>query len=500
MKQLLRTFFLILLISLSVLKTKAEEQVYLFSPACQQAYHEITSLKLNNGLKYIQQAKAQNANNLIPQLLEGYIDFFVLFFNEDPAEYKIRKIHFDQRIAQLSEGPKNSPYYNYCLSMAYLQKATIAVKFGEQWTAVWNFRKAFSLIKENKKAYPDFLPNDIIYAPMQVIIGVVPDNYKWATNLLGLKGSVKTGMSLMKNFVNSEQPEAKFFFNEAAFYYCYLLFYIDNKPDEVFQFVHDKQLDVVNNHLFAFLVANMALNDKKTEYAKNIITQRNQSKEYFSTPIWDFEMAYVKLHHLELADAAAYFEKFLRNFKGKNYVKDSYQKLSWCYYLQNKKEEALRARTLLLKKGSVQTDADKQAQKDAESGKWPNPLLLQARLLNDGGYNNEALKILQGKSVQSFQNEDEQLEFVYRVARIYDDLGKDDEAIKAYMAAIKLGKEKTAYYASRAALQIGYIYEMQGKKSLAIAFYQQCIDMKNHDFKDSIDQKAKAGIARCKGE
>ena len=37
-------------------------------------------------------------------------------------------------------------------------------------------------------------------------------------------------------------------------------------------------------------------------------------------------------------------------------------------------------------------------------------------------------------------------------------------------------------------------------KKTAIQYYQQCLDMENHDYKNSLDQRAKSGIARCKGE
>jgi tetratricopeptide (TPR) repeat protein len=79
-------------------------------------------------------------------------------------------------------------------------------------------------------------------------------------------------------------------------------------------------------------------------------------------------------------------------------------------------------------------------------------------------------------------------------------MGRDDEAIKHYQAAIKLGKTRTDYYAARAALQMGNIYENRNQKSLAIAAYKECLEMGDHEYKDSLDQRAKSGIARCKGE
>ena len=85
------------------------EKVYEFNSLCQQAYKEITQLKLNNGLALLEKAKKQNPDNLIPLVLESYIDFFVLFFNEDPAEYKIRRPKIEERILLLKDGPASSP-------------------------------------------------------------------------------------------------------------------------------------------------------------------------------------------------------------------------------------------------------------------------------------------------------------------------------------------------------------------------------------------------------
>lgn len=474
-------------------------KVYDFNVTCQQAYKEITSLKLASGQKLIAQARQQNPDNLIPDVLDSYIDFFILFFNEDPADLKIRKPHFDIYLNRLADGPAASPFYNYCRSVVLIQRACIRIKFGERWSAAWDFRKAFGLIKDNRKKFPAFVPNNIVYGPIQVVAGTIPDGYKWLAGLFGIKGSINGGMNSMESVVNSNDPYAKLFFNEAAFYYCYILFHIQNKPDEVFQFINERKLDVVNNHLLAYMAANLAINNRMNEYARRIIENRNNSPEYLQTPIWSFEMGYIQMRHLELNEATKNFEFFLAHFKGKFYVKDACEKLSWCYYLQGNTTAANNARQQVLKKGSTDTDADKQANKDAKTTKWPNVLLLKARVLNDGGYNTQALSLLESKSINDFTTPEDQLEFTYRTGRIYDDLNKDDAAIKNYLSAIAIGQNRTEYYASRAALQIGMIYEKQGNKSVAIQYYKKCLSMEDHDYKDSIDQKAKAGIARCSG-
>src|SRR5215471_7944563 len=80
-------------------------KVYDFNATCQEAYKEIMSLKLSNGLQLTALARQENPDNLIPDLLDSYVDFFILFFNEDPAELKARRSHFDTHLDRLADGP-----------------------------------------------------------------------------------------------------------------------------------------------------------------------------------------------------------------------------------------------------------------------------------------------------------------------------------------------------------------------------------------------------------
>ncbi len=476
------------------------QKVYEFTSTCQQAYQEITKLKINSGLALAEKARQQNPDNLIPLLLESYADFYLLFLNEDPKDYQTRYPKFLERIALLQTGPENSPFYNYCLGTVRIQKAAVSIKFGKLWDAGWEFRRAFQLIKENKKQFPAFTPNDLMYGSLQAVVGTIPNGYKWIAGLLGMRGSLTEGMKTVRGFVNSNDPWAKLLFNDAAFIYPYLLFYIENKKEEALAFTQQRKLDLVNNHLHAYMAANLGLNNKQSDYSKNIILNRNKSNDYLQTEIWDFELGFTRLYHLETQEAAKYLEIFLNTFKGNFYVKDALQKLSWCYYLQGNMAKAEETRKRILNRGATDSDADKQALKEAKTGKWPNILLLKARLLSDGGYANDAAGLLQGKTEDDFLKEEEKLEFAYRVGRIYDDLKREEDAIHNYLIAIRLGENRKEYFAARAALQTGQLYEKKGQKALAIQYYQRCLDMADHEYKNSLDQRAKSGIARCKGE
>jgi tetratricopeptide (TPR) repeat protein len=469
---------------------------YDFNASCRKAYDEIIQLKLVTGKQILETEKKAHPDNLIPYFLDNYVDFFTLFFNEDPKEFRHRKPASEQRLALLKKGDPASPFFLYCLSVFYFQWAAVDIKFGERWDAAWSFRKSFLISNENQEKFPEFQPTRMLVGSMQVAAGTIPPGYQWLSSLLGIHGTFDAGMKNLESMLVSPDPYAVIFHDEASFYYLYLKFYILNQRDQVFQYIHAQKWNTRDNHLFAYLVANLSLNNQDASVAEEIIKHLNMDPGYLDMTTWDMQMGYAKADRLD-PESVIYLERFLTKFKGKFYVKDALQKISWIYYLQHETEKAQAARTRILTSGNTETDADKQAMKEAESGRWPNETLLRARLLDDGGYYAQALKVLSGKQASSFSDPTDLLEYNYRTGRIYDALGRKTEAIAAYEEALRLGENRREYYGARAALQLGYIYESRGDNKNARSYFKKVLEMKSHDYKNALDQKAKAGLERC---
>ena len=491
-----RLFFLLFFLIISHVAT-AGQKFFDFNAACQKAYHEIISLRLESGESIIEIERKNNPDNLIPYVLDNYIDFFVLYFTEDPLEFSKRKSNEEARIRKMNEGQDDSPFYLFSKAIIHFQWAAVDIKFGHNWDAGWRFRRSFLQIKENQDRFPDFFPNALLGGPMQVTAGTIPEGYRWLSNMLGISGTIGGGMNELKTFIDRRDTLSQIFHEEAVFYWLYLTFYIQNQKEKVFEYIDQHNLDTRNNHLYAYLAANLAINGQKSAYAEKIIKQINHGHGYLSMPVWDMEMGTARMNHLE-QDANLYFEKYLTSFRGNFYLKEIMQKLSWYYFLNQNQSKANEYRKLAIEKGSTDTEADKQALNEAKSGIWPDPVLLKARLLEDGGYFQEALKMIESKDPASFNTPSYSLEYAYRLGRIYDDLGKEDEALSSYSAAILKGSQSRAYYAARAALQAGYIYEKRKDYPNARIYFQKCLSMKDHEYKNSLDQKAKAGLMRCK--
>ncbi len=467
-----------------------------FNSNCSRAYEEIIKLRLNTGKQILSNEKKADPGNLIPYFLENYIDFFTLYFNEDPEEYKRRKPSIDQRLTMMKKGDPSSPFYLFTRSVIYFQWAAVEIKFGDRWDAAWSFRRSFLTGKENLEKFPNFQPGLMLQGAMQVAAGTIPPGYQWLSKLLGIHGTIDAGMHNLENVLDSNDPYALIFHNETAFYYLYLKFYILNQRDQVFGFIHEQNWDTRNNYLFAYLVANLSLNNQDASVTEEVISHLNRDPGYLDMPVWDMQLGYAQADRLD-PESIANLQRYINRFKGNFYVKDALQKISWIYYLQNEPEKARAARSRLLVSGNTDTDADKQAQKEAESGRWPNVALLRARLLDDGGYYSRALIVLAGKQASSFPETGERLEFYYRTGRIYDALGRESEAITSYQEALKMGEGRREYYGARAALQMGFIYEKRRDKKTALIYFKKVLAMHAHDYKDALDQKAKAGIERC---
>jgi len=470
---------------------------YNWNDKTQRVYDAITSLKIPEARKMIGVETKATPNNLVYPLLESYADFYQLFFNENDADYDRLYTNFGNRIKQFESGPQNTPYYLYSLGLAHLHKALVAIRFDRNWEAALDFRKAYLLFKENKKKYPRFTPNDVYFGLLNTVIGTIPKGYQWMVNLLGMSGKISEGNAMVLKYINSNDEYSKQCRNEALFVYPYLVMLFEGNTEKGFDFIQSTPYNFKANQMHAYMAANLYLNHQQSTKALNIVQQMDNSEAYLQLPFWQLELGYAYLNELKLDKAEKAFTEFTTTFKGKFYVKDAYEHLSWIAFMRGDMNKANSYRKQVLKLGNQITDADKQAYQNAKAGKWPNPLLLKTRLLSDGGYQAQALNTLAGKTSNDFTSDADKTEFAYRLARIYDLMYQPDQAIRFYKSAIEKGSDLPEYFAARAALQIGLIYEKKAAYTKAIEYFNSCIDMKNHAFKNSLDQKAKSGIQRC---
>ena len=464
------------------------------------AYDKILSLEFKEAQILIATHKNKHPNNALPYFFENYIDFLSLYISEDPNLYETNKKNKDIRLQILEEADKNSPYYLYCQAEIRLHWALNRIKFKEYKTAFFEISKAFSLLEENKKKYPDFIANDKSLGVLHALIGAIPDSYKWGVKLIGgMDGSIQQGLRELKRTIDYAQKNYYPFEKESIVLYGLLTLELANEKESAWKIINNPQLNPRLNPLVAYLQASVAIKTGRNDKALEIISNVPKGEKFYPFPFTDFLHGLALLNKTDIS-AEVYFKKFLSSYKGRNYIKETYQKLAWIEILKNNRPGYQLLMEKVLTVGHNDAEEDKQAQKEAESKIIPLKSLLITRLLYDGGYYSKALEIIKAIDVKTLTTVKNQLEWSYRKARIMHSLKDYSNALTNYKSVIDKGRQYKYIYATNSALQCGLIYEELKNYGDANAYYQLVLTLNPEEYKDSMHAKAKAGLNRIKNK
>ncbi|WP_276133473.1 tetratricopeptide repeat protein [Polluticoccus soli] len=467
---------------------------YDYDTDCRKAYTYFLSLQLSDGNQAVIQAIKANPRNLMATYIADYEDCMLLLFNGDRAQLDQRKSHLDARLDLLENGDRTSPWYRFTKAGVYLHWALIYTRFADNLKAANAFRRSFALLKENKKLYPTFGYNDVFIGLEEAVISTLPGDFRWLAAIFGMKGDLKRGMLRLETFLRMHDQE-DILYRETALYYNYLRFYLMFQQQEVWSYIASDRFSTDNNLMHLFFRAHIALNFRKADVAVATLQKAKLQKDYNSFPILDYEMASAYLLSFQPA-TIDYYQRYLSRSRNRMFIKETWMKMAYYYYISGDITKADRCRQQILNSGSLLVDGDKQAQRFAEAAEWPNRQLLQARLLTDGGYYNKAYQKITSLKAEDLRTEVEKVEYYFRLGRIYDELQDPEKALVFYARAAESGKSRKEHYAARAVLQMGFIYEKKGDKVTAMSKFNECLEMRGHDFQNSIDQQAKAGLNR----
>ncbi|MCB0641749.1 MAG: hypothetical protein KDC44_08930, partial [Phaeodactylibacter sp.] len=335
------------------------------------------------------------------------------------------------------------------------------IKFEEYGTAFFEVNKAFKLLSKNEESFPDFMPNKKDLGILHAIAGTIPDNYKWAVEWISsLEGTLVGGQAELEAVLAYAKNHPFIFKKETQVLYAYLLLHLGQQPDRAWQIIQQSDLDPSYSPMDCFVLANIAQQTGRNDAAIKILLQQPTSSLFHRFDYLNFMLGVSKLRRLD-KDADLYFKKFLNQFKGQNFIKEAHQRLAWHYLIHQNEPGYWAEMTLCKTEGHTLVGSDQSALQEAERGKLPNVHLLKARNLFDGGYYQRAAQVLNQLSPAQFIDLHDQIEFTYRKGRILHALQSYDEALRLYQQTIDTGRDQPWYYACRAALESGHIYELR---------------------------------------
>ena len=264
--------------------TKAD---FVFNDQCVKAYNSIVSLKLNEGQNLLNAEKKIHPNNKIPYLLENYIDFFKVLTLETNESFEKLKENKSLRLEKIEDdADTKSPWYLYSQAEIYLQSCINRFKYQEYVTGAYELQKAYKMLEENKRKFPTFLPNNKSFALLYGLIGMVPDQYKWALSSIGLKGNVQEGIEMLEQ-VKNQLPNTQYSYLQAEtiFFLSFIQLSTESKTN-IMEVVLKNTSGIPNTNLLkTFIVGIVAIRTGHADEAIDVLNSRPKSSATDTCPI-----------------------------------------------------------------------------------------------------------------------------------------------------------------------------------------------------------------------
>jgi len=490
-------FFFLLFVSL------AAEASFTFNDNCKQAYTDMMCLRFAQATSRMQTEKKINADNQVPYIIENYIDFLKVLIGEEEKDFIHLKDNKDARLQKLAVSGKNSPWYLYSQSLIYLQSGVARIKFGEYVNASLDINRAYRLLLDNKRKFPDFVMNKAGLGILHSLIGTVLAKYRWAVRSLQFEGTIPEGNSEIKEAFQqvSSDPQLTYLMPETAFLLSFVTLNLSADIPEALSLAEKLNalpLSTITKEspLLSYMFANIYSKAGENDKVIKILTECPVTNDRYPFYYLNYMLGVAKLDRLD-ADACYPLLNFLGNFKGKNYIRSAYMYLAWYYLIEDDPKQYSIYIDRIKLRGNNQIDNDREALAFANKNNKPDLNLLKARLLCDGGYYSRAKNEL-----DDFKAADQKstIEYTYRLGRIYNNWGKTDESITFYKETILNGEKLPYYFSANSALQLGMIYEQSNDFTQARFYYSKVLDMNFDEYQFSITNKAQAGLNRIKGK
>ena len=487
--------FLLMLIVAATAQADDQQTGLTFSPKLQKAYFEIQKLRLPAARTLIDAERNTEAANAFIPYLDNYADLHFLLISEDKKAFKLLSQQESPRLDAVGKLPDNSPYKRFFQAEIRMHWAFAKLKFGNEVSGSWEIIKAYRLLEENKKLFPEFAPTLKSLGLLHVLIGSIPENYSWVARMLGMKGNIQQGIQEIR----TAAKESQLFRQEAELIdlllHAYTLQLLPAHQQRIRQWPKEQP----DNLLLHFFATTVLMKEGNSEEAEVYVNAAPSGSSYIAFPFLEYLKGEINLQKGDYDRAAKHYNSFLSKYAGFNYIKDSNLKLFMCYWLANRDAEANVYLHKVKNSGSTIIEADKFAERIAteflvKKINSEQKLLYKARYATDGGYLKTALDLTETVTEKSFPTAEEKAEFNYRKARILQKSGQSAGSIPYYTRTLALAKDAVAGFGASAALQMGYISLEKHDKVTATAYFKKAMSFKKHEYKNSIDNKARAAL------
>lgn len=469
-----------------IIPLASQGQDFFLSENLLQAHKLTLKLRLQEALKIVDGQNSAEA--LYIASLGEVIELLITEDNSLFSEYEKR---FQYRLDQPIKSSTRD--YQFLQAELRLHWAFVYLKFGHELDAALHLRQAYQIAEACKRKFPDYLPIKKTTGILEVIMGSIPEKYNWVLNLLNMKGSISTGLKDLEKIAELERSLSI----EGKILHALVKGFILQQTGPAYADMKKINDEEKGNQFVLFLTASLAIKNSQSEEALEMLNLLVDSASHLVLPLHyaDYLRGEVNLHKGDYLNAVSAYRWFINHHAGQNYKKDALFKIGLCYWLNGNENDALAFFGEARKNGKETTEADKSASTTLSEKDLPHIKLTKARYFTDGGYYQEAENMLSAVSPADLLTKRDQVEYYYRKARLAHKKNQAD-APTLYQKTIAMADMEHWYFAPNSCLQLGYIFQSQNKLHEAKIFFERALSYKRHEYKNSIDSKARSALAQ----
>lgn len=472
-----------LFVSLSFAWLPLRAQDWQFTPRVQRAYDLTLDLQFDKAL-----ASLPNPATAQEYYVTSLTHALNLVLTEDGENYEIWYEMYENRLEKRTKS--SLPEDLFLQAELRLQWAFVLLKFGKEFDAAWNLRQAYLNAKDCRERFPDFVPVRKTVAILDILIGSVPEKYNWVLGLMGMKGSLQRGMKALNTLRTTDNTMK----TEADMLYAVVQGFVLQNPDSALAAVHPLLKQKPGNRLLNLLGGALSIKAARSDAALAMLNKLNPRDTTYLHFV-SYLKGEVYLHKADYKNAINEYRWFVNNYKGQHYIKDAWYKTGLCYFLAGDTNDALENFKQARTRGREDTEADKYAARALAFNHLPHRDLSRVRYYTDGGYYNEARAALDSIRPSQLPSQHDKSEYQYRYARLAHKTGDEAAAKKYYEETIRSCGDEPWYFAPNACLQMGYILLHDGDTARARDYFIKARKYPRHEYKNSIDSKAKSALA-----
>lgn len=446
-------------------------------------FQHIEKAELNLADSLLKKKGYAKSKNTAFFILENYTNTLkYLLYQTDDSFYNYLK-KCQENLIELNRY-KNTSDAKYIKSILYFQSGIVNFLRGEKMDAMTKMHSSYRFLVSIDKNQPNYGLHKELLGVFHVVFGYMPNSYIKMAKLIGIKADIKLGLQEI-SFVAKSNYYNK---HEASLIKSGLQIFSNEKVDSTYE---SNAINVPQKVLYIYAEILLLQKQHKAKKALEIFAKNFDAK--VEIPLLYYTKGNLLLYKSDFKNAEKCFNTFLEEYQGLNYIKDAYFKKALCRRLIGDSIGYLTVFSESENKGIANLEADKKAQKALSSKELQHIDLARTMLFMDGGYYKEAIEQLQKVKYSSLISLRDKVEYYYRTARVNEALFHKSLAEKYYLKCIQLQGDEPYYFAPNSYLQLGNMYKKTDKNK-AIWYFKNVLPYKNHEYKNSLDNKAKSAL------